>query len=232
MASRAQCALCFDVLVAHFESRSPIALASFVRALDSSPTSAASSSTSLVDTPSPVSGAGSSFAAVASNSATSGNFPLFVTWNTVTKSGQTRLRGCIGTFEAQPLEKGLRTYAAVAAFEDTRFSPISLKELPTLECGVSLLTDFEDATGPLDWEWGVHGIRISFRADGRRYSATYLPDVPPEHFKSKEQTIESLVHKSGYYGARWTTLDMKVVRYQSSKEHMLYKEYAALRENL
>ena len=37
--------------------------------------------------------------------------PLFVTWNTVSKSGNKSLRGCIGTFEAQPLEKGLRSYA-------------------------------------------------------------------------------------------------------------------------
>ena len=37
--------------------------------------------------------------------------PLFVTWNTVTKSGERRLRGCIGTFEAQELDEGLKSYA-------------------------------------------------------------------------------------------------------------------------
>lgn len=37
--------------------------------------------------------------------------PLFVTWNTVSKSGERRLRGCIGTFEAQELDDGLRSYA-------------------------------------------------------------------------------------------------------------------------
>ena len=37
--------------------------------------------------------------------------PLFVTWNTITRSGSKRLRGCIGTFEAQELDHGLRTYA-------------------------------------------------------------------------------------------------------------------------
>lgn len=40
------------------------------------------------------------------------DFPLFVTWNTVSgRSGHKNLRGCIGTFEALPLEKGLRSYA-------------------------------------------------------------------------------------------------------------------------
>ena len=37
--------------------------------------------------------------------------PLFVTWNTVSRSGYKSLRGCIGTFEAQELESGLKSYA-------------------------------------------------------------------------------------------------------------------------
>lgn len=37
--------------------------------------------------------------------------PLFVTWNTVSRSGNKSLRGCIGTFEAQKLDEGLRSYA-------------------------------------------------------------------------------------------------------------------------
>jgi hypothetical protein len=38
-------------------------------------------------------------------------FPLFVTWNTVKKDGTKSLRGCIGTFEPQDLDDGLRSYA-------------------------------------------------------------------------------------------------------------------------
>lgn len=37
--------------------------------------------------------------------------PLFVTWNTISRGGHKSLRGCIGTFEAQELEYGLRSYA-------------------------------------------------------------------------------------------------------------------------
>jgi hypothetical protein len=40
-----------------------------------------------------------------------GASPLFVTWNVVGRGGDTRLRGCIGTFEAQELDEGLRSYA-------------------------------------------------------------------------------------------------------------------------
>ena len=38
-------------------------------------------------------------------------YPLFVTWNTISSRGHKSLRGCIGTFEAQELSSGLRSYA-------------------------------------------------------------------------------------------------------------------------
>ena len=38
-------------------------------------------------------------------------YPLFVTWDTRSRSGNKSLRGCIGTFEAQELDDGLRSYA-------------------------------------------------------------------------------------------------------------------------
>jgi hypothetical protein len=38
-------------------------------------------------------------------------YPLFVTWNTISRNGHKTLRGCIGTFEALRLEHGLRSYA-------------------------------------------------------------------------------------------------------------------------
>lgn len=37
--------------------------------------------------------------------------PLFVTWNTLGRNGDRRLRGCIGTFQAQELDEGLKSYA-------------------------------------------------------------------------------------------------------------------------
>lgn len=38
-------------------------------------------------------------------------YPLFVTWDTLSKNGHKSLRGCIGTFEAQELAEGLKSYA-------------------------------------------------------------------------------------------------------------------------
>lgn len=180
--------------------------------------------------------------------------PLFVTWNTVAKANGTRLsekrlRGCIGTFEAQPLDRGLGQYALISyvqaipprrtststtctnictsALEDTRFNPISRAELPTLECGVTLLTDFEPAADPLDWTLGTHGLRISFTHHGRRYGSTYLPDVAKEQGWTKEETLVSLMRKAGWNGHRdeWKKVELGVVRYQGRQVKLEQTEW-------
>ncbi|KAI5481860.1 U3 small nucleolar RNA-associated protein 14 [Pseudohyphozyma bogoriensis] len=90
-------------------------------------------------------------------------FPLFVTWNIKSRSGgSSRLRGCIGNFEGMPLGEGLQEYAMISAFKDHRFDPITASELARLECGVSLLTDFELCDNYLDWTIDVHGIYLQF----------------------------------------------------------------------
>lgn len=94
------------------------------RLLAPSPSTASSSSIqSAISTPS---GASETSSATSKNSSRSSFFsrlrkaeketvvddhPLFVTWNTVSRSGEKRLRGCIGTFEAQDLDDGLKSYA-------------------------------------------------------------------------------------------------------------------------
>ncbi|KAG5239533.1 AMMECR1 domain-containing protein [Salix suchowensis] len=62
---------------------------------------------------------------------------------------------------------------------DRRFPPIQAKELPTRECTVSILTDYETADHYLDWEVGKHGLIIEFTDpnNNARRSATYLPEV-------------------------------------------------------
>ncbi len=68
-----------------------------------------------------------------------------------------------------------------SAMKDSRFNPVARDELPRLHVSVSILCHFEDAAGFLDWEIGVHGIRIEFFNErGVKKTATYLPEVPPE----------------------------------------------------
>ncbi|KAF4355521.1 hypothetical protein F8388_003102 [Cannabis sativa] len=63
-----------------------------------------------------------------------------------------RLRGCIGTLEARWLVNGFKDYALNSALRDRRFPPIHAKEFPSLECTVSVLTDYETGDNHLDWE--------------------------------------------------------------------------------
>jgi uncharacterized protein (TIGR00296 family) len=136
--------------------------------------------------------------------------PLFVTWN---KAG--KLRGCIGSFSPLPLYQGLQDYAVISGTRDHRFTPIVQSEFPSLECGISLLHSFEPGQDALDWEIGVHGIRLFI--DG--LSATYLPEVAKEWKWTKEQTLVELAQKAGLR----TKFDAaardraRIERYQSAK---------------
>ncbi|XP_065644175.1 AMMECR1-like protein isoform X2 [Hydra vulgaris] len=153
-------------------------------------------------------------------------YPLFVTW----KVGiEKRLRGCIGTFSALKLHDGLKEYSLSSALRDSRFSPVSLEEVPNLHCSVSLLTNFEGNKNYLDWEVGVHGIRIEFFNErGRKLSATYLPEVAQEQNWNQVQTIDSLVKKAGYWNAITEELrrSIKLTRYRSEKMVVSYEEYS------
>ena len=181
------------------------------------------------------------------------SFPLFVTWNTMSRSGHKSLRGCIGTFEGLPLESGLQTYALTSAFDDTRFSPIPSSLLPALSCSLTLLADFEPCSDAMDWSLGTHGLRISFNWRSRRYGATYLPDVAVDQGWTKDETLESLMKKAGWDGgyqqgvARrllrgssrgdlqqpkpWDEVDgFRVVRYTGLKSSATYTEWKEWRE--
>jgi uncharacterized protein (TIGR00296 family) len=156
---------------------------------------------------------------------TNDSYPLFVTW----KVGRDkRLRGCIGTFNAMSLHAGLREYSVTSAFKDTRFNPISRDEIPRLHVSVSILCHFEDGNDYLDWEIGVHGIRIEFHTErGAKRTATYLPEVAPEQGWDHLETIDSLLRKGGFKGVinQDTRKSIRLTRYQSEKMTVSYQEY-------
>jgi uncharacterized protein (TIGR00296 family) len=146
---------------------------------------------------------------------------VFVTW---TKNGT--LRGCIGCLDPiAPTRIG--DYALKAALQDTRFSPITLEEIPSLTCHVSVLHSFETAQHVYDWNIGQHGIILQFSgANSRPYSATYLPEVALEHGMSHEVAVKELVRKSGYRGSVHEVLpNASVTRYESLKRQLEYKEF-------
>ncbi|ODV80446.1 uncharacterized protein CANTADRAFT_46969 [Suhomyces tanzawaensis NRRL Y-17324] len=122
--------------------------------------------------------------------------PVFVTWN---QSG--RLRGCIGTFASEPIEKGVARYAVVAARQDTRFRPISKLDLNSeLLVSVTLLDNFTHIDEWDDWTIGLNGLRISLDLEGSHYLGTFLPSVAEEEDWSKEDTLYYLLIKAELSG--------------------------------
>ncbi|KAF2661633.1 hypothetical protein K491DRAFT_619298 [Lophiostoma macrostomum CBS 122681] len=256
MATQAHCAYCFESLSASLEKRVPLSLhkvESLWKKHSADPTeeqpaenahaspatndaSYRPAAVSRLLAPSPSTTSSSSVQSTREEAAEEeavDDHPLFVTWNVVPKQGgEKRLRGCIGTFEAQELDDGLRSYALTSAFDDSRFPPITARELPTLECGVTLLTDFEPIASPLDWAIGTHGLRISFTYHGRRYGSTYLPDVAKEQGWSKEETMVSLMRKAGWSGRKddWRKVELHVVRYQGKQVRLRYPEWREWRD--
>ena len=177
--------------------------------------------------------------------------PLFITWNK-REGREWHLRGCIGNFSPMPLHDGLAEYALVSAFRDTRFHKIERSELERLQCGVSLLTDFEPAASYLDWTVGVHGISITFphpsllassasetpspassspslpKVSSRHsFRACYLPEVMPEQGWDKLEAIDSAIHKAGWRGRITEDLRRSITleRYQSNRVSVTWGEY-------
>lgn len=151
---------------------------------------------------------------------------VFVTWSV--KRGRDQhytLRGCIGTLSPATIHTAIQRYATHAAFNDSRFDPITASELPTLKVGVSILSAFEQVDDVYDWEIGVHGIVLTLFDE--RYSATYLPEVCSEHGWTKQFCLRSLAEKAGYKGTLDThaLMSASVTRYRSAKVEMEFDDY-------
>ncbi|MCX6800898.1 MAG: AmmeMemoRadiSam system protein A [Candidatus Diapherotrites archaeon] len=133
----------------------------------------------------------------------------------VTLTNGSELRGCIGHLDAmQPLYLDIIENAVNAAFQDSRFNPLSKNELSDLKIEVSVLTDAVEMkfSSPADLlkkiVAGKDGliIRKGFR------SATFLPSVW-EEIETKEEFLSHLCLKAGLAPDEWVRLGMRVFRY-------------------
>ncbi len=87
------------------------------------------------------------------------------------------LRGCIGSFHGDiPLYEVVGKMAVASATQDSRFSPVTLKELSTLEIEISVLSPMKKIQSTNEIIPGKHGIYIK-----KGYaSGTFLPQVATE----------------------------------------------------
>lgn len=96
----------------------------------------------------------------------------------VTLRKKDKLRGCIGRFtQNQPLFSVVQDMAIAAAFEDSRFDPLSYDELDDVVFEISVLSPMKKINSPDEIIIGKHGIYIKKGF----ISGTFLPQVAVEY---------------------------------------------------
>ena len=104
-----------------------------------------------------------------------------------------QLRGCVGyALPIAPLYRAVAETARAAAFDDSRFLPVTLEEASQLEVSLSVLSRLV-AILPEAVEVGRHGLLIS---DGVR-RGLLLPQVPVEYGWDRETFLEQTCRKAG-----------------------------------
>jgi len=110
-----------------------------------------------------------------------------------------QLRGCVGyVLPIGPMYRTIAETARAAAFEDTRFYPVTLSEAHDLQIELSILS-VPKAIAPDSVEVGRHGLLISM--GGRR--GLLLPQVPVEHQWDRVTFLEQTCHKAGLPHDAW-----------------------------
>ena len=152
-------------------------------------------------------------------------YPVFITIQDISNNIP-KLRGCIGTFEKNEnknIFEHLKMYTLKTILEDTRFSEdekIKENEIENLELSISLLGDDIKMDSEKDWEIGVHGIKFNYN----QYISIYLPEVAVEQNWTKQETIESLIQKSGFFG-EYNKEKMNLLKYETAKHKLKYAEF-------
>jgi AmmeMemoRadiSam system protein A len=103
-----------------------------------------------------------------------------------------KLRGCVGYANpVAPLYRAVAESARAAAFEDSRFWPVTKEEADQLEVSLSVLSSLFPILAE-DVEIGRHGLVVSFGS--RR--GLLLPQVPVESNWDRETFLEQTCRKA------------------------------------
>jgi AmmeMemoRadiSam system protein A len=109
------------------------------------------------------------------------------------------LRGCVGSvLPIKPLNVTVAETARGAAFEDSRFSPVTLDEARELQVSLSVLSP-PQLIQPDQIEIGRHGLLITLGP----YRGLLLPQVPVEHEWDRRTFLEQTCRKAGLPPNAW-----------------------------
>lgn len=125
------------------------------------------------------------------------------------------LRGCVGQVHPRfPLHEAVRHAARAAAFQDTRFSPVSEAELPNLRIDVSVLSPLERMQCQTEAEFlrevrpGVDGVVLTHGF----HAGLFIPQMW-EQLPHAEQFLFHLKRKAGLPPSWHWQPDVKVERF-------------------
>lgn len=129
-----------------------------------------------------------------------------------------KLRGCIGyARSAKPLYETLINASKSAAFQDTRFMPLSKDEFDRIELEVSLLTEptkIEDDSPTKilsNIKVGKDGILIKSSA----FSGLFLPNQISEPAWSSEDFLKFACSKFGLREMAWQDPDSRLYKFRA-----------------
>ena len=111
------------------------------------------------------------------------------------------LRGCVGyVLPVTPLYRTIAETARGAAFDDSRFSPVTRDEAPELQVSLSILSPPQPIQAD-EVEIGRHGLLISLGF----HRGLLLPQVAVEHGWDRIQFLEQTCRKAGLPPNAWQT---------------------------
>lgn len=103
------------------------------------------------------------------------------------------LRGCVGyVFPIMPIYQAVAETARAAAFDDSRFYPLTRPETQELRISLSILSALQPIR-PEEIELGRHGLMISLQG----YRGLLLPQVPIEHQWDCVTYLQQTCRKAG-----------------------------------
>jgi len=128
------------------------------------------------------------------------------------------LRGCVGyVLPSSSVYRAVAETARAAAFEDTRFGPVTLEEARHLQIELSILSPPQPITAEAV-EVGRHGLLIS--TSFRR--GLLLPQVPIEHHWDRITFLEQTCRKAGLPPDAWqkgATIEAFTAEIFGEKQH-------------
>lgn len=109
------------------------------------------------------------------------------------------LRGCVGyVLPVSSVYRAVIDTARAAAFEDTRFYPVTIEEARQLDIELSILSPPKPISAD-EVEVGRHGLLISMAG----HRGLLLPQVPTEHHWDRVIFLEQTCRKAGLPAEAW-----------------------------